>query len=280
MRIIVKILPKEIFVYEEISKYFIHSFIWNLLKGTEFSKFHDTKKFKFFTFSNIFPVSEFKFNEEKQFIISSPNEYFIDTIAEKLQNTRYFKFGIHEFELKEFKKFPMELKQRWETSTPIVLYENNNTHTYYSTNRNPDLNFFLERLKDNALKKFNVFYIKNASSIFDYPKNLTDFCDNKNFGFEEPLFDRLFFKKQVAVHMRKDMEEFLFLGTLWEFEINLLRMNEGKRKFYEFVMECGLGEKNSLGFGFVNMKREKRKDSGKDNGKDNDKALMSYERDR
>ncbi|CEG12248.1 CRISPR-associated endoribonuclease Cas6 2 [groundwater metagenome] len=252
MRLIIKLLPKEIFAYEEISKYFIHSFIWNLLKDTEFSKFHDTKKFKFFTFSNIFPVREFKFNEEKQIIISSPNDYFIDTIAEKLRNIRYLKLGIHEFELKEFKKFSMELKQRWETSTPIVLYENNNTNTYYSTNRNPDLNFFLERLKDNALKKFNAFY-------------------NKNFGFEEPIFDRLFFKRQVAVHMKKDMANFLFLGTLWEFEINLLRMNEEKRRFYEFIMDCGLGEKNSFGFGFVNMKKEKQKNT--------EKALITHEQD-
>ncbi len=264
MRIIVKILPKDIFVYEEINKYFIHSFIWNLLKDTEFSRLHDTKKFKFFTFSNIFPVSEFKFNEEKHFIISSPNDYFIETIAEKLQNIRYLEFGIHEFELKEFKKFSMELKQRWETSTPIVLYENNNTNTYYSTNRNPDLNFFLERIKDNALKKFNAFY-------------------NKNFCFEGPIFDRLFFKRQVAVHIRKDMKEFLFLGTLWEFELNLLRMNEEKRQFYEFIMDCGLGEKNSFGFGCVNMQREKgwkeKKDFQTHRQQRQDKALLSYERD-
>lgn len=243
MRIIIKILPKEIFAYEEL-KYFIHSFIWNLLKDTEFSKFHDTKKFKFFTFSNIFPVSEFKFNEEKQFIISSPNNYFIDTIAEKLHNIKYLKLGIHKFELKGFKKFSMKLKSRWETSTPIVLYENNNTNTYYSIKRNPDLNFFLERLKDNALKKFNAFY-------------------NKNFDFDEPIFDRLFFKRQVAVHVRKSMSEFLVLGTLWEFELNPLQIHKDKRRFYEFIMDCGLGEKNSFGFGFVNMKRENWKEKKK-----------------
>jgi len=268
MRLIIKILPKEIFAYEEINKYFIHSFIWNLLKDTEFSKFHDTNKFKFFTFSNIFPVSGFKFNEEKQFVVSSPNDYFIETVAKALRNTRYFKLGIHEFELKEFKKFSMGLKQRWETATPIVLYENNNTNTYYSINRNPDLNFFLERLKDNALKKFNAFY-------------------NKNFGFEEPLFDRMFFKRQVATHIRKNQAEFLFLGTLWEFEIDLLRINreknEKKIKFDEFIMDCGLGEKNSFGFGCVNMQREKgwreKKDFQANRRQRQDKALISYEHD-
>lgn len=243
MRIIIKILPKETFVYEDVNKYFIHSFIWNLLKDTEFSKLHDIKKFKFFTFSNIFPVSDFKFNDEKQFIVSSPNKYFIHTLADKLQNLRNFKLGIHEFELSEFKKFSMELKQRWQSSTPIVLYENNKSNTYYSIKRNPDLNFFLERLKDNAIKKFNAFY-------------------NKNFIFDGPLFDRLFFKKQVATHIRKNQKEFLFLGTLWEFELNLPRIDtineidNEKRNFYEFIMDCGLGEKNSLGFGFVNMVRK------------------------
>lgn len=256
MRLMLKIKPKENFVYEEVNKYFIHSFIWNLLRDTEFSKFHDVKKFKMFTFSNIFPVNEFRSNEEKKFIISSPNTHFIDTITEKLENIRHFNLGIHEFELTEFNKFSMELKPFWQTSTPIVLYEDNTNNTYFSIKRNPDLNFFVERIKDNALKKYNAFY-------------------NKNFTFEEPIFERLFFKKQVAVNLRKNQKEFVIIGTIWEFEINLIRLKNNNllNKFYNFIMDCGLGEKNSFGFGFVNMIQERQ------NIQKNKKPLITYEYD-
>ncbi len=252
MRILISMKTRENFVYNEINQYFIQSFIWNLLRDTGYSGMHDKPNFKFFSFSNIFPVSDFKENEEKQFIISSPDKQFIEILAEKLGNIKQFRLGIHEFEMNNVKKFSATLSQNWQTATPIVLYENNNANRYYSVKRNPDLGFFLERLKDNALKKYNIFY-------------------NENLNFEEPLFDRMFFKKQVAVHLRKAQKEFLILGTIWKFEINLLRCNNEKRKFYNFIMDCGLGEKNSLGFGFVNTIRERQKNS--------EKPIMTYEED-
>ncbi|MFN3527733.1 MAG: CRISPR-associated endoribonuclease Cas6 [Candidatus Altarchaeaceae archaeon] len=235
----IEIKPRnENFAYSEINKYFIHSWIWNLLRDTEFSEMHDKNKFKFFTFSDIFPISDFSVKEKKKLIISSPNEKFIEKIYEKIRNLKTFKLGIHEFEIVNFKKFFMKLKDRWQTGTPIVLYEDNRANRYYSVKRNPDLNFFLKRIKENALKKYNAFY-------------------NENLNFEEPLFDRLFFKKQTSVHLRKNNNEFLILGTLWEFEIDSFKL-QNLYKFYNFLMECGLGEKNSLGFGFVNMKRNEK----------------------
>jgi len=248
MRILLKIKPKEIFVYNEINNYFIQSFIWNTLKGTDYAERHDEPKFKFFTFSNIFPITDFNEKETKNFIIASPDENFIKTIDEKLKDIRNFKLGIHEFELISHKPFSIKLKERWETATPIVLYENNKENIYYSIRRNPDLNFFLERLKENTLKKYNSFY-------------------NENLNFDKPIFDRLFFKKQVALKFRKNQREFIIIGTLWEFEINLVR-NKNLEKFYKFILDCGLGEKNSFGFGFVNPAK-----------KNSEKAIMTYEGD-
>ncbi|OQX22254.1 MAG: hypothetical protein BWK75_01255 [Candidatus Altiarchaeales archaeon A3] len=87
----------------------------------------------------------------------------------------------------------------------------------------------------------------------------------------------MFYKKQVAVHMKKAQKEFLILGTTWEFEINLFKLQDNNlyntklNKFYNFIMDCGLGEKNSLGFGFVNTMREKQKNT--------EKALITHEHD-
>jgi len=91
MRILISMKTKENFVYNEINQYFIQSFIWNLLRDTGYSGMHDKPNFKFFSFSNIFPVSDFKENEEKQFIISSPDKQFIEILAEKLGNIKQFR---------------------------------------------------------------------------------------------------------------------------------------------------------------------------------------------
>lgn len=49
----------------------------------------------------------------------------------------------------------------------------------------------------------------------------------------------------------KKGREFLVVGTTWKL-LEKIKIRKEERKFYKFIMDCGLGEKNSLGFGFIN----------------------------
>ena len=98
MRLMLELEPAGDFAYQEVNPYFTHSLIWNTLKETEFSAMHDQPKFKFFSFSNIWPVGDFKEGEKKNLIISSPILRLIEALFENLPET--FKLGTHEFELK------------------------------------------------------------------------------------------------------------------------------------------------------------------------------------
>jgi len=64
------------------------------------------------------------------------------------------------------------------------------------------------------------------------------------------MLDSLILKKQVAVFIRKDQRDRRIIGTKWIFE--KIHYPKELRKFYKFILDCGLGEKNSMGFGFVN----------------------------
>ncbi|MEN4018457.1 MAG: CRISPR-associated endoribonuclease Cas6 [Methanobacterium sp.] len=55
--------------------------------------------------------------------------------------------------------------RRFITSTPIVLFENNRDNKYYSLKNNGDFSFFLERVKENALKKYNAYYGEDYSAL-------------------------------------------------------------------------------------------------------------------
>jgi CRISPR-associated endoribonuclease Cas6 len=44
--------------------------------------------------------------------------------------------------------------------------------------------------------------------------------------------------------------EQIIIGTLWEFVFN----PNLDKKLINFILDVGLGERNSLGFGFVNLK--------------------------
>ena len=58
--------------------YYVQGFIYNLLKGSKFDYIHDKQGYKFFCFSNIFPVTKtIQKNDLRKLIISSPDIEFI-----------------------------------------------------------------------------------------------------------------------------------------------------------------------------------------------------------
>ena len=119
---------------------------------------------------------------------------------------------------------------------PKILYKDNAKNEYFSFKRHKDLKFFLERLKDNAIKKFTSYY------------------KLEKFEMDEPIFDSIKLRKEVCVNIRKERNEFIIIGSLWKL-LEKAYFRRGTKKFYRFIMDCGLGEKNSFGFGFVNPLR-------------------------
>ena len=229
-RLIIKFEPHENNSYDSINKHTIQGFIYSLLKEDSlFDNYHDFKGFKYFNFSNIFPVSDFNVGEIKNLIISSPKQGFIRTLYESLNNKEFFYFGENLMKIKTIKTFQSKLTRRFITSTPIVLFENNRRNKYYSIKSN-DFSFFMDRTKDNALKKYNAY-------------------QNGKYDFDGNLFDRFEFDREVAVRVKKADKMFLIIGTLWK---NLEKFNMDDKRFYRFIMDTGLGEKNSLGFGMLN----------------------------
>lgn len=232
MRLLIEFEPLMNARYEVINKHAIQGMIYSLLRNTIFDSLHDSNKFKYFTFSDIFPVSDFQPENTKKLIISSPNKQLIDVIYESISKRDTIKLKDFLFKIKNVKKFKINLTNQFISGSPIVLYKDNLSNEYFSFKRHNDLNFFLERLKDNAVKKYNAY-------------------TEENFELNENIFDRIIFKKEVVVKEFKGRSEFIIIGSVW----NLLEkfyIQPQHRYFYEFILDCGLGEKNSLGFGFIN----------------------------
>lgn len=163
-------------------------------------------------------------------IISSPKPGFIRTLASSLETKNHFYLGKLRLKRVSSKPFKPTLKRRFITSTPIVLYDDNRKNHYYSLKNTNDFSFFMERLKDNSLKKYNAYY-------------------DLDYYFDGNLFDSFHYDKEVAVRVKKADNMFIIIGTLWK---NLEKFNMDDKRFYRFLMDCGLGEKNSLGFGMIN----------------------------
>jgi len=235
MRLMIKFEPKDNIKYSDIDKYTIQGFIYSILKNdSSFNSLHDILGFKFFNFSNIFPVSDFEKNSLKKLIISSPNDEIIKSLYNQLKNRSSFRLKDYKMELLKVMILKNRKCSNFISSTPIVLFENNKNNRYYSFKQNPDFNFFFERLKDNAIKKYNAFYG----------------CD---FSLDCDLFTNFEFAREVSIRINKNGNQFIVIGSLWKnLEFDLTSQN---KDFYNFLFDNGLGEKNSLGFGFLNCRK-------------------------
>lgn len=221
--------------YYDVTKYNIQGFIYQLLKNDEeFENYHENKGFKFFNFSNIFPVNDFKKGEFKTLIISSPNQNLIHSLYTQLDKLDTFYLNKYQMRIEEINVINPKHYDKFISSTPIVLFEDNTKNQYYSFKNKPDFNFFFDRLKDNAVKKYNAF-------------------TGLDFNLEDELFESFEFNREVAVRVRKNGNTFVVIGSLWKnLEANI---NNKNRNFYRFLLDVGLGEKNSLGFGMLNDRR-------------------------
>ena len=224
----IELISKENFSYNEINKHSIQGFLYSPFK-LEYPDFHDTKGFKFFCFSDVFPTNDYKEGEKKNLIVSSPDKSFIQFLNSKLCGEKMI--AGHPFKI-EARIIKVPFKRIWITGSPIVLYKDNKNNIYYSFERDKDLLFFLDRIKDNALKKYNAFY-------------------NENLTLDGSIFDKLVFNKEVVINTIKRGNEFIIIGSMWK-NLEKEYVSQNYKKFYSFLMETGLGEKNSMGFGFIN----------------------------
>ncbi len=230
MRLILKMKAEKFMPYSQVNRHTVQGFLYSLLQDTEFSELHNRKGFKFFTYSNIFPINDFFPDKEKTLIVSSPSKKLIEAFYEGLKDKNHIYLSDTPLKIVEVKMFSIKLTGKFITATPIVVQKK--PGVYISFEHGDTVELFLERIKENAIKKYNAFYDDELS-------------------LEEELFDLLKFYKEVAMILKKDDKEFTVIGSLWS--LLQKRIPKGYGKFYRFILDCGLGEKNSLGFGFLNV---------------------------
>ncbi len=211
-----------------ISKHSVQAFIYSSLIGTDFEDYHQRRGFKFFTFSDFWPSGKFSEGDRLHFLFSSPIDGLVRALEEGI--TSEGKIGPYWFEISS-RRVRQRLKVCWVTGSPVVLYLDSKRNLYLTPERR-DLWFYFKRLEENSKKKYKAFYGE----------------DPEIYG---PLFQGVIYWKPVRTIIKKGDKEFLVIGTKWKV---LMReyIEASEKKFYEFLYYCGLGEKNSLGFGLVN----------------------------
>lgn len=259
LRVLVRLKAQDTFPYELGYHHTFQGFIYGLLRGTDFQFLHDRPRYKFFCFSNLIPPTRvISKDSSKTLMISSPNDAFIETLQEKLAARlgSTIRLGTMTFKIIETQLSRPELPSSalqdivLTSGTPIVVRipayrlkdygiqpKRNYQFVYWRSEYTPTS--FIKQLEENLWKKYCEYF-----SAKEQP-DLT-------------LFERLKFRKQVAVPLKMRGRESTIIGTLWDFQFRAI--DRAKCAMLQFALDSGLGEMNSLGFGFVNLKVDEKWD--------------------
>ena len=232
MRLMLKFTPLRYYPAGLVNKHTIQGLIYSLLQDTKFNDLHNRAKFKFFTYSDIFPPGDFYPNKEKDLIISSPNPEFIRELKSSLSKVENIYLSTLPSRILSVKTFNLKISNIFSSGSPLVLLKDADKGEYFSLREHQDRRFLLNRVKENALKKYNAYYDDELS-------------------LEGEIFDRWLLKKEVAINMSLKGKNFVIIGSVWK-NLEKFKIPKELRKFYKFLMDAGIGEKNSLGFGFIN----------------------------
>lgn len=199
-------------------------------KGFLFNK----RKYKLFTFSNLFGKfvidkenKTFTFFNNANFLLSSHDNLFVEYVGNTLLKEKFFKIKGQKLEVLniELKRFPNINKARVVAKSPITVYSTKVINgkkwvNYYSPNE-PE---FIILIKDNLIRKYRAYYGENPNGTIGI----------KHIG-KNP-------KQRIVIYKNTVIK-----GWLSVFEL------EGSKDLMELAFDSGLGSKNSLGFGCIDL---------------------------
>ncbi|MEM0481115.1 MAG: CRISPR-associated endoribonuclease Cas6 [Candidatus Aenigmatarchaeota archaeon] len=211
------------------NKFAIQGLFYSIfLKSDKLVNLHFQKGFKHFCFSDVAK------KDGNYFILfSSPNNEIVKEVKKVLRKLKFIYIGYELFKLEKVKLIKTKVKKSLDliTGSPVVVYVNNRPFNFF---KDKNYSIFFERLKENAIKKYKAFY-------------------NEDIKIND-LFDEAIFNKSVAIPLNKNGKKFLIFGSMWK-SLKKYYISKEEKKFYRFLIDEGLGEKNSLGFGFLNIKK-------------------------
>jgi CRISPR-associated endoribonuclease Cas6 len=247
MRLLVSLQTLENCAYDLKYHHKLQGFLYRLMEGTTYQGLHDHKGYKFFCFSNLFPPRDARTGETRRLIIASPNSNLIKVLEDRLAKVDEAHIGDGAFRIIEMRELNPRVKEGCvlATGTPIVVripkeryveygIVPEKPYTYVYWRKQHSFAAFVKQLEDNLKKKYKEYHEDEPTS--------------------EPVFEQFVFEKQVCNHIIIDGREVKVFGSNWEFAFNYL--SKEQQKILQFGLDCGFGELNSMGFGFMNKKME------------------------
>jgi CRISPR-associated endoribonuclease Cas6 len=228
--------------------------IWDALDGTQYDQRHDEDKQPGFAYSNPFPPHDMQEGDDRKLLVASPEEELLANIAADLLEEPELNIGEMPFHVDDVTSLSPDVGEPGtrgtiETGTGLLV-----------------------RIPPWRCEEYGIDHPGGDTAVFWRPehsmaplrKQLEDNLDQKHDRFahdhlpgpsdvDGDLFDGYELLKTFAVPVTvTEGQEMTYVLSKWKFEYTV--RDDHHRRHLNLALDCGLGERNSLGLGFVNLK--------------------------
>jgi CRISPR-associated endoribonuclease Cas6 len=223
-----------------------------LISPTQFRNIHDKSLYKFFSYSNIFPPSPAKTGDHRYLLFASPDIQLVKSVFQTIkrimiESKHSINIGEQKYILASARMIDLIIKSRTYctiySATPITarIPEANyskfcipielrkNKFLYWRSNLPTDI--FIKLIENNMQKKYELFF-------------------NEDIGYMFPLIEEFSFLKEVIVHIPVGQSTLKIPASFWQFDFRII--DKVSHKLLHFILDSGVGERNSFGLGFIN----------------------------
>ncbi|WP_460919106.1 CRISPR-associated endoribonuclease Cas6 [Salinarchaeum chitinilyticum] len=252
MRVLARLSARADCVYDNQYHTKLRGRIWSALAGSEYEESHDSNDPPGFTYSNPFPPGDMAEGDERTLIVASPHEGLLAKFAHDLQDDRELNIGEMPFNVDDLSMLDPDVGEPGtsgtiETGTGLLVRIPPWRCEEYGIEPEGDSATFWQpehgmaplrnQLESNLDKKHGVF----APEYEPGPSETSG-----------DLFDSYELIKTFALPLEVTQgQEMTYVLSKWRFGYTV--RDDLHRQHLNLALDVGLGERNSLGLGFVNV---------------------------
>lgn len=226
--------------------------IWRALENTPFDERHDEGQPAGLCFSNPFPPRDAEKGDSRTLLIASPERDLLGAVAEDLDEDRELNIGEMPFEVADISLLAPDVGEPGtrgvlETGTGVLVRippERCEEYGIETDGENPT--FWLPEHTFEPLKTQLENNLDQKHKLF-CPDDLPGPSDRSG-----DLFDSYELIKTFAVPVEVTQGvEMTYIMSKWRFGYEV--RDDHHRRHLNLVLDTGIGERNTLGFGFLNI---------------------------
>lgn len=257
MRLLVRLRSRADTAYDTSYHHKLRGRLWRALEGTEFGEMHDDNEPKPFTYSNPFPPRDMDEGDERTLLVSSTNEQLLAQIASDLLDDRELNIGEMPFHVEEVSSIDPDVGEpgtvgTLESGTGVLIRIPPWRFDEYDIDVNSEQSEFWR--PEYSMKPF----INQVEANLDRKHGL--YCPEYLPGpsaVDGDLFDGYELIKTFAIPVTPtEGERETWVLSKWKLDYTV--RDDHHRRHLNLALDVGIGERNSLGFGFVNVQEKSR----------------------